>query len=40
MYPDNPSVDRYYDDLEREHEKETDEELEELKYEHQAGEWD
>lgn len=32
--------DRYYDELADEYEEGTDEELEELKYEYEAGEWD
>jgi hypothetical protein len=40
MYPDSPGEDAYYDELADEYETGTDEELEELKYEYEAGDWD
>ena len=40
MYPDDPSEDEYYDRQANDYEEGTDEELEEMKYEYEAGEWD
>lgn len=40
MYPDNPKEDTYYDELADRYETGKDEELEELKYEYECGEWD
>lgn len=40
MYPDDPGEDEYYDRQADEYATDEDEELEEMKYEYECGEWD